>query len=136
MKTKCSTPAIALAILITLAGASYAKIDTVLQVVPTGSVGWVRVSNLADLNEKVDRAMQKITPPGEETPEGIILAALSEILPIREVSSVPALEELGLDARGDLSVFWIDASFQKPLIAVHIKDRKVEASLQSFGREG
>jgi len=135
MKTKYCSLFIALTSLIIFSTISYAKIDTVLQVIPTGSVGWVRVNNLADLNEKIDGVMQKFAPPGEDIPGGTILEAFSQLLPIPAVNSVSELGELGFDTHGDLSVFWMDASLQKPLIAVHVRDKaEAEAVLQRRGR--
>ena len=102
MKTKCFAPVITLTILIAFATISYAKVNTILQVIPTGATGWVRVNNLADLNEKVDEVMRKVAPPGEEVPQGIILKALSQLLPIPEVNSILELEDLGFNASGNL----------------------------------
>ena len=134
MTTKLSLPMLVLTLLIAFAGTTHAKVDTVLRVIPTDAVGWVKVNDLADLIEKVDSVMRKVAPPGEEIPEGILLQALNELLPIPEVNSVPALEALGFDAHRDCGAFWLGASFQKPLIAVHVKNKaEVEATLQSKG---
>ena len=93
MTTRFSLPMLVLTLLIPFAGTTHAKVDTVLRVIPTGAVGWVKVNHLADLIEKVDSVMRKVAPPGEEIPEGILLQALNELLPIPEVNSVPAFLE-------------------------------------------
>ena len=51
MTTKLSLPMLVMTLLITFAGTTHAKVDTVLQIIPTGAVGWVKVNHLADLIE-------------------------------------------------------------------------------------
>ncbi len=121
MNKQLFTTTITTLILLIAVGSLCAKIDSVLEVIPTGVTGFVRLRNLSDFSNKVDEVAAPFSP--QEEPKDIIAEALAEAFGA-EFTSLEDLKTIGLSPDSDFSVFWIEPDFEKVSAAIHLLDKK------------
>lgn len=127
MRKQFFTTTIITLILLTAVSSLQAKIDSVLEVVPTGAAGFVRLLNLNDFSSKVDEIAAMFSPQGapegEEAPGDVIAESLAEAFGA-EFTSLEDLKNLGISPDSDFSVFWVEPTIDKVSAAIHILDKK------------
>jgi len=121
MKKQFFTTTIITLILLTALGSLHAKIDSVLEVIPTGAAGFVRLHNLSDFSDKVDEVAALFSP--QEERKDVIAQSLAEAFGA-EFTSLEDLKTLGLSPDSDFSVFWAEPDIEKVSAAIHMLDKE------------
>ena len=121
MKRQFFATTIITLIFLTAVSSLPAKIDNVLEVVPTGAAGFVRLRSLSDFSSKVDEMAAMFST--EEAPENVIAESLAEAFGA-EFTSLEDLKTLGISPESDFVIFWAEPVVDKVSAAIHIVDKE------------
>jgi len=121
MKKQFFATTIITLVLLIAVSSSQAKVDNVLEVVPTGAAGFVRLRSLNDFSSKIDEMAAMFSP--QEAPEDVIAESLAEAFGAK-FTSLEDLKELGISPDSDFTIFWVEPNVEKVSAAIHILDKE------------
>ena len=120
-KTTFAALTIVLILFTTMAAAAQESAETSLKLIPAETMYCVRLRSPGELILKVGELLDELAIP-ETPPVNPLFTILTQMLD-DEITDVSDLENLGLDAERDVTIFWLEPNPQNILVAVHIKER-------------
>lgn len=121
-----------LALLFVSFSPSLALGETVLQLVPDTSAGFIRVKSLRGLSDDLKGLIAEMNPTGEEPNEDPLAVLLRGAFG-GKYQSVSDLEKLGFDVKGDFAVVFSTSDLKSFFVLIGVSDRaKLEASLAAL----
>lgn len=105
-----------IAVLVGTSTAAYPQVNSVLEVVPAGTLACLRFENLRDFDEKVTSLVSSLNIPN--VPD-VGMAQLLDKLMGLNAGSLMTLENKGFSMKDDACVFWTSVAFQNYSVAVH-----------------
>jgi len=118
----------------TIMGIAQENVEPILKFMPAEMTCCVRFRSLSDLSDKAGELLNELAIPDMPPVNLLLLQLFGQILDV-QLTDIKELEDFGLDAVSSGAIFWIEPTFQKILMAVHIKERPLveESLLPKFG---
>ena len=119
-------------VLVSISTAAYPQKDSVLRVVPKETFAYLRIANPREFAEEIADLVNSLDIP--DLPP-VNIDQLIDKMTDSEIRGLMDMEDMGLDIKGDICLFWTALSTKGSCLAFHVSSREKAEKLEAKVRE-